>query len=314
MYLVTGGAGFIGSNIVRRLTAMNVPVRIIDDFSTGKRENLEGLTDVELIEGTLLDSVKLKQALTGVDYVIHQGAIPSVPRSIADPIGSNEANVTATLKLLDSASRAGIKRFVYAASSSAYGDTAVMPKVETMTANPLSPYAVSKYAGELYVKIFAEIYNLPAVSLRYFNIFGPYQDPGSEYAAVIPKFINLMLKGESPVIYGDGEQSRDFTHIDNAVEANLLACTSEKVGRGEVINVACGERITLNELVGSLNEILGTDIKPVYTSAVPGDVKHSLADISKANELLDYEVKVDFKEGLKRTVKWFKSISEGSSS
>ncbi len=306
MYLVTGGAGFIGSNIVRELVSRGENVRVLDDFSTGKKENLAGINDVEVIEGSLLDKGCLNEAVHGVEYILHQGAIPSVPRSVADPIRSNEANVTGTLALLDTAKELGLKRFVFAASSSAYGDTEELPKVEQMAAIPLSPYAVSKYTGELYVKVFADIYGLPAVSLRYFNIFGPYQDPASEYAAVIPKFIKSMLKGEAPVIYGDGEQSRDFTYIDNAVEANLLACLSGKVGRGEIINVACGERYSLNQMVEALNEVMGLAIEPVYTEARAGDVMHSLADIKKAREMLDYEVKIDFKEGLRRTVEWFK--------
>jgi len=307
MYLVTGGAGFIGSNIVRKLLEEGEKVRVLDDFSTGRRENLEGLSGFEVIEGSLTVPAVLDEALGGVDYVLHQAAIPSVPRSIADPLKSNEANVTGTLMLLDAAKRAGVKRLVFAASSSAYGDTEVLPKVEDMPAKPLSPYAVNKYAGELYAKVYADIYGLQTVCLRYFNIFGPYQDPASEYAAVIPKFILRMLKGEAPVIYGDGDQSRDFTYIDNAVEANLLACKSEKVGWGEVINVACGERYSLNELVAALNEILGTKIEPLYDEARPGDVKHSLAAIERARELLGYEVKVDFHEGLKRTVEWFRA-------
>jgi nucleoside-diphosphate-sugar epimerase len=307
MYLITGGAGFIGSNIVRQLVAQNRHVRVLDDFSSGKRKNLGDLKEIELVEGTLLDQTLVRQALDGAEYVLHQGAIPSVPRSVAEPLRSSEVNVRGTLNLLVAARDAGVKRFVFAASSSAYGDTEVLPKVESMPANPLSPYAVDKFAGELYVGVFSNIYSLPTVSLRYFNIFGPSQDPASDYAAVIPKFITRMLNGEAPVIYGDGEQSRDFTYIDNAVEANLLACQSEKVGRGEVINIACGQRYTLNELVRELNAILGTNIDPVYTDPQPGDVKHSLADISKAKELLGYEVKVDFKEGLKRTVEWFKN-------
>lgn len=306
MYLVTGGAGFIGSNIARQLVARGEKVRILDDFSTGKRENLFELDEAEITEGSLIDRGTVRNALKGARYVLHQAAIPSVPRSVADPLRSNEANVTGTLNLLIEAREAGVERFVFAASSSAYGDTAVLPKVESMPADPLSPYAVGKYTGELYVKVFAAIYDLPAVSLRYFNIFGPSQDPASEYAAVIPKFIQSMLQGKAPVIYGDGEQSRDFTYIDNAVEANLLACLSDKAGRGEVINVACGQRYNLNQLVGALNDLLGTSIEPVYTEAVAGDVKHSLADIGKAKELLGYEVKVSFIEGLRRTVDWFK--------
>ena len=307
MYLVTGGAGFIGSNIVRKLVERGEGVRVLDDFSTGRRENLAGLKEkVEIVEGSFIDREVAGRALKGVSFVLHQGAIPSVPRSVADPLSSNEANVTGTLNLLEGARAAGVKRFVYAASSSAYGDTEVLPKVESMPADPLSPYAVAKYSGELYAKVYAAIYGLPTVSLRYFNIFGPHQDPASEYAAVIPKFMISMLKKEAPVIYGDGEQSRDFTYIDNAVEANLLACQSGKVGRGEVINLACGKSFSLNELVRLLNEIMGTHIEPVYTDPRPGDVKHSLADIAKAGDLLGYEARVEFKEGLRSTVEWLR--------
>lgn len=306
MYLITGGAGFIGSNIVRHLVESNKKVRILDDFSTGKRDNLNGLDNLEVVEGSLTEIGDVKTALDGADFILHQGAIPSVPRSVADPIRSNEANVTGTINLLSAAKEVGVKKVVFAASSSAYGDTEVLPKVESMAGNPLSPYAVSKYAGELYAQVFSLIYELPTVSLRYFNIFGPYQDPASEYAAVIPKFIKKMLKGEQPIIYGDGEQSRDFTYIDNAVKANLLACHSEKVGKGEVINIACGERYSLNTLVEYLNEVMGTDIKPKYTVPRPGDVRHSQADIAKAKELIDYEVQVDLREGLRRTVDWYK--------
>lgn len=307
MYLITGGAGFIGSNIVRRLLADKERVRVLDNFSTGRRENLAGLSGFEIIEGSVTDPVVVREALSGIEYVLHQGAIPSVPRSIADPLASNETNINGTLNLLMAAKEAGVKRVVFAASSSAYGDTAILQKVETMPGDPLSPYAVGKYTGELYARVFANLYGLQTVSLRYFNIFGPHQDPASEYAAVIPKFILKMLNDEAPTIYGDGEQSRDFTYIDNAVEANLLACKSEKVGQGEVINVACGKRFSLNELVAALNEILGTTIVPIYTKAQPGDVKHSLAAIERARELLGYQVKVNFREGLKRTVEWFRA-------
>lgn len=307
MYMVTGGAGFIGSNIVRRLSAEGKKVRVFDDFSTGKRENLASLSDIEIMEGSLTDQAAVRRALDNVEFVLHQGAIPSVPRSIDDPIKSNEANVTGTLNLLAAARDAGVIRVVYAASSSAYGDTEVLPKEETMDAEPLSPYAVGKYTGELYARVYANIYGLETVSLRYFNIFGPRQDPASEYAAVIPKFILAMLDGKAPIIYGDGEQTRDFTYIDNAVEANLLACKSDKVGRGELINIACGERYSLNQLVEALNDILGTSITPVYSDSKPGDVKHSLADIERAKVLLGYQVKVDFKKGLERTVEWFRA-------
>jgi len=310
MYLVTGGAGFIGSNLARHLLEKSSKVRVLDDFSSGKSENLKGLDNLEVIEGSLLDTGILKRAIKGAEYILHQAAIPSVPRSVSAPLASNEANITGTLKLLEAAKTAGVRRFIFAASSSAYGDTAVLPKEETMPADPLSPYAVNKYTGELYARVYAKIFGLPTVSLRYFNIFGPYQDPASEYAAVIPKFILKMLKNEAPVIYGDGEQSRDFTYIENAVAANLLACRSEKVGEGEVINIACGESYTLNELVEALNEILGTNIQPLYTEPRPGDVRHSQAVIAKAERLLGYEIRVSFKEGLKRTVDWFKEYAK----
>lgn len=308
MYLITGGAGFIGSNIARSLIEKGRKVRVFDDFSTGKRENLAALDEVEIVEGSLTDISAVHEAFVGIKYILHQGAIPSVPRSIADPLQSNEVNITGTLNLLIAARDAGIKRVVFAASSSAYGDTAILPKVETMPANPLSPYAIGKYTGELYAKVFANIYGLETVSLRYFNIFGPRQDPASEYAAVIPKFIKAMLKGEAPTIYGDGEQSRDFTYIDNVVEANLLACMSTKVGKGEVINIACGERYSLNQLVDNLNNILGTSIKPVHEQAKLGDVKHSLADISKAQAMINYTAKVNFIDGLRKTVNWYKKM------
>jgi len=307
MYLVTGGAGFIGSNIARKLLERGEQVRLLDDFSTGKRENLRDLEGAEIIEGSLLDQACLQKALEGVAYILHQAAISSVPRSVKDPLSTNEANVTGTLNLLESAKQAKVKRFVNASSCAVYGNTEDLPVTERAGIDPLSPYAVSKYTGELYAKVFAHVYGLPTISLRYFNIFGPYQDPASEYAAVIPRFILRMLEGKEPVIYGDGEQSRDFTYIDNAVEANLLACTSNQVGSGEVINVACGENYSLNRLVELLNKIMGTKYKPVYSDPRPGDVRHSLADITKAQDLLGYKSKVSFKEGLKRTVEWFSS-------
>jgi nucleoside-diphosphate-sugar epimerase len=313
MYLVSGGAGFIGSNIVRRLVENGEKVRVLDDFSTGKRENLNNLEELgklELVEGSLTDLGAVREAVTGVQFIFHQAAIPSVPRSIAEPLISNAANITGTLNLLEAAREAGVKRVIYAASSSAYGDTTVLPKVESMAADPMSPYAVGKYTGELYARIYSTLHGIETVSLRYFNIFGPRQDPASEYAAVIPKFIQAMLRGEAPTIYGDGKQTRDFTYIDNAVEANLLACKSDQVGRGEVVNIACGERYSLNQLVGALNDILGTSISPVYSDPKPGDVKHSLADISRAKELLGYEVKVGFREGLEHTVEWFRQVLE----
>jgi nucleoside-diphosphate-sugar epimerase len=306
-YLVTGGAGFIGSNIAEELLRRGEKVRIIDNFSTGKIENIERfINDIELIEGDLRNIEDAKKAVNGIEYILHQAALPSVPRSVIDPILSNASNIDGTLNLLVAARDAGVKRVIIAASSSAYGDTEILPKVENMVPNPLSPYAVTKYVEELYGKVFSKVYGLETVSLRYFNVFGPRQDPNSQYAAVIPKFITKMLKSESPVIYGDGEQSRDFTYIDNVVEANILAATSEKVGHGEVINIACGKRISLNQLVQKLNEILGTDVRPIYDKPRVGDVKHSLASIEKAERLLGYHVKVSLDEGLRKVIEWYK--------
>lgn len=306
-FLITGGAGFIGSNIAEKLIERGERVRIIDNFSTGKYENIEGFKDkIELIEGDLKDINDVKTAVKGIDYVLHQAALPSVPRSVADPISSNANNIDGTLNLLVAAKEAGVKRVVIAASSSVYGDTEVLPKDEDMMPNPLSPYAVTKYVEELYGKVFYKVYGLETVSLRYFNVFGPKQDPNSQYAAVIPKFITKMLKGESPVIFGDGEQTRDFTYVDNVVKANILAALSKNVGHGEVINIACGERISLNQLVDKINKILGTDIKPLYDKPRLGDIRHSLASIEKAKKLLGYKVSVKFEEGLKKTINWYK--------
>lgn len=309
-FLITGGAGFIGSNIAEKLIERGERVRIIDNFSTGKYENIEEFKDkIELIEGDLKDINDVKTAVKGIDYILHQAALPSVPRSVADPISSNANNIDGTLNLLVVAKEAGVKRVVIAASSSVYGDTEVLPKNEDMMPNPLSPYAVTKYVEELYGKVFYKLYGLETVSLRYFNVFGPKQDPNSQYAAVIPKFITKMLKGESPVIFGDGEQTRDFTYVDNVVEANILAVLSKNVGHGEVINIACGERISLNQLVDKINKILGTNIKPLYDKPRKGDIRHSLASIEKAKKLLGYKVNVKFEEGLKKTIDWYKRHS-----
>jgi len=307
-YLVTGGVGFIGSHIVEELLKRGEEVRIIDNLSTGKIDNIKDfLSEVEFLEADLRDINKVREAVEGVDYILHQAAIPSVPRSIIDPISSNSANVDGTLNLLIAAKEAKIKRVVIASSSSVYGDSQILPKSEELTPNPLSPYAVTKLVEELYARVFYQIYRLETVSLRYFNVFGPRQDPTSQYAAVIPRFITRMLRGEPPVIFGDGEQSRDFTYVKNVVEANLLASISDKVGHGEVINIACGESITLNQLVDRIDEILGTNIKPIYTEPRPGDVRHSLASINRAKELLGYTVKVSFLDGLKETINWYKN-------
>lgn len=304
-YLVTGGAGFIGSNIVKELLERGEKVRVLDNFSTGKRENLlpfNGNPNLEVIEGDLRSFHIVRDAVRGCDYILHQGALPSVPRSIKDPITSNEVNINGTLHILEAAREFGIKRVVFASSSSVYGNSDTLPKVETMPVAPLSPYALTKYAGERYCQIFHELYRLETVALRYFNVFGPNQDPTSQYSAVIPKFIKLMKEGKQPIIYGDGTQSRDFTYVSNNVEANLLACTQPGIA-GEVFNIACGERYTLLELVEAINEILGTKIQPKFLPERPGDVKHSLAEISKAKTLLGFDVKVKFVDGLESLIK-----------
>lgn len=308
VYLVTGGAGFIGSHLVYHLVEQGHEVRILDNLSTGKRSNLPEKTDrLSFVEGDIRDSATLNQIMTGVDYVLHQAALPSVPRSIKDPLSTNDVNINGTLRVFLAAKETGVKRVVYAASSSVYGDTPVLPKVESMAPMPKSPYAVTKLAGELYGQVFYDVYGLETIGLRYFNVFGPRQDPSSQYSAVIPKFITALMRGEAPVIYGDGEQSRDFTYVANVVAANLLACTAPNAA-GKVFNIACGARTTLNELVNLLNALLGTSILPVHSKPRSGDVKHSLADISAAKEILGYMPQIDIREGLKRTVEWYKSV------
>lgn len=303
-FLVTGGAGFIGSHIVDRLIEDGHEVRVLDNLATGKMANIEhNLDKIEFMKESLTELDSVERSVQGVDYVLHQGAIPSVPRSVADPIGSNEAGITGTLNLLVAARDAGVKRLVYASSSSVYGNSPTLPKHEQMGTHPLSPYALTKLAGEHYLRIFTELFGLETVSLRYFNVFGPRQDPGSQYAAVIPKFITAMLRGERPVIYGDGLQSRDFTYVSNNVNANLLACTAAGVA-GQVFNIACGERFSLLDLVEAINGILGTSIEPILEDERPGDVKHSLADISRARDAMGFEPIVTFTEGLERLVRW----------
>jgi nucleoside-diphosphate-sugar epimerase len=306
-YLVTGGAGFIGSNIVKELLRQGQEVRVLDNFATGKRENILPLlknSKLTLIEGDLRSFHIARAAVKGVDYILHQGALPSVPRSINDPITSNDVNVLGTLNILEAAKEFGVKRVVCASSSSIYGNSETLPKVETMPVNPMSPYALTKYAQERYCQIFHQLYGLETVSLRYFNVFGPNQDPTSQYSAVIPKFIRLIQQEREPIIYGDGLQSRDFTFVENNVWANIQACTAEKAA-GEVINIACGERYTLLDLVRMINEIMGKNVEPRFEPERPGDVKHSLAGIEKARQLLGYEVRVDFKTGLERTIDFF---------
>jgi len=302
VYLVTGGAGFIGSHIAEELVEHGHKVRIVDNFLTGKRENIASFLDkIELIEGDIRDFSLCKRASDGVDFVLHQAALPSVSRSIEDPLMTNEINVKGTLNLLLASRDAGVKKFVFASSSSVYGDDPRLPKKEGEEGAPLSPYAISKLVGEMYCQVFSQIYSLSTVCLRYFNIFGPRQDPYSQYSAVIPNFINKMVKGESPTIFGDGEQSRDFTYVANVVEANKLAVEAEDVS-GEILNIACSERTTVNSLVIEINQILKKNIKAIYDKLRPGDVMHSYADISEAENVLKYKPLVSFTEGLKRTI------------
>ncbi len=305
--LVTGGGGFIGSHLVSRLLSEGHEVRVLDDFSTGRRENLENCREaIELHEADIRDLDAVRKAVEGVARIYHQAALPSVIRSVEDPLTTNAVNVQGTLHVLIAARDAGVGRVVYAASSSAYGDTPTLPKIETMPASPLSPYALQKYVAEQYCMLFTRLYGLETVVLRYFNVFGPRQDPTSHYSAVIPKFIARLGRGEAPTVYGDGEQSRDFTYVDNVVGANLLAAEIPEAV-GEVINVACGRRMTLNQLLEELRAIMGVSASAVYESPRPGDVRHSQADIGKARRLLGFEPAVDIREGLRRTVAFFGS-------
>ena len=306
--LVTGGAGFIGSHIASALAAAGARVRIIDDLSTGYRENIDEIGgDVDFIQGSVADEAALKRAIEGAELVFHEAAIPSVPRSVENPRQTHVASVDSTFSLLLAAKENNVRRIVYAASSSAYGDQPTLPKVETMLPEPLSPYAVAKLVGEHYCQVFTRVYGLETVSLRYFNVFGPRQDPSSQYSGVISRFISALLGGETPVIYGDGEQSRDFTYIGNVVDANLRAAESAKAV-GYVINVANGERISLNQLLKELQDLTGkTNVKADYQPTRAGDVKHSLADISRARDLLGYAPKTDLRQGLSLTIDWWKN-------
>src|SRR5689334_9092697 len=308
-YLITGVAGFIGSNIAHALMARGDEVRGIDDLSHGRQENLAGIAArFDFRHADITDDAAIQSACSGMDYVLHQAARGSVPRSMADPVGSNHANVVGTIKVLQAARAAGVKRVVFASSSSVYGDTPVLPKREDMACAPISPYAVSKYAGELYCQSFSRVLGLETVSLRYFNVFGPRQHPTSQYAAVIPKFIRAMLAGEQPTIFGDGRQSRDFTFIDNVVSANLLACTAsaENVS-GRVFNVAAGKSFSLLDLYSLLQQHTGFDKPALFAAPRAGDVRDSLADTSRGQAAMGYKTLVDFKDGLGRTVEWYRT-------
>ena len=311
-YLITGAAGFIGSSLVRALLERGDEVHGVDNFATGRRENLtEVLGRMDFREADILDLDAMRSACSGIDYVLHEAAIPSVPKSVIDPLGSNRANVDGTLNLLVAARDAKVKRVIYAASSSAYGDTPTLPKHEAMTPNPISPYAVAKLASELYMISFFRCYGLETVCLRYFNIFGPRQDPSSPYSGVLAKFSQQMLRGEQPTIFGDGETSRDFTYIDNAVSANLLACSAPAAEcAGRVFNCATGRRITLNETFTAMKKLTGYKGTVKYAPERSGDIKHSLADITLAQKHLGYKVLVNFEDGLERTVEWYKSQAQ----
>ena len=305
-FLVTGGAGFIGSNICNKLVSQGCFVRVIDNLLTGKKSNLAGIADkIEFIEADMGNADAARAAMKEIDVVLHEGALPSVPRSVDDPAATHRHCVDATFTLLMAARDAKIKRFVYAASSSAYGDTPILPKVETMPVNPLSPYAAAKLMCEYYCSVFYKVFGLETISLRYFNVFGPHQDPTSQYAAAIPAFVTSILKDTPPTIYGDGEQSRDFTYVDNVVEANLLAARAKQT-KGEVINIACGEAITVNAIIDMINKIVGKNVKPTYVPSRKGDVKHSLADITQAKKLIGFKPVVSFKDGLKKAIEWYR--------
>jgi len=307
VYVVTGGGGFIGSHIVEELLRRKQTVRVIDNFSTGRRENIKAFEgNIELVEQDIASTPDLARHLRGADYVIHQAAIPSVPKSIIQPVPSHHANVTGTFNLLLAARDAGVKRVVYASSSSLYGDSITLPKHEGMMPNPLSPYGAQKLFGEMYCQVFTRTYGLETASLRYFNVFGPRQDPSSQYSGVLSLFITAVLRGQQPTIYGDGLQSRDFTYVKNVVDANLLACTAPGIA-GEAFNVACGDRITVNSTLQLINKIAGSDINPIYADPRPGDIKHSQADIRKAQSKLGYNPEVNFEEGLRRTIDWYRA-------
>lgn len=310
--LVTGGAGFIGSHLVEGLLARGYKVRVLDNFATGRRDNLKAvLTRIELVEGSVTNLTTARSVMRGVDLVFHQAALPSVPRSVKNPLESNAVNITGTLNILLAARDAGVQRVVYAASSSAYGDQPTLPKVETMTPEPLSPYAIAKLAGEMYARAFTNLYGLSTVSLRYFNVFGPRQDPTTQYAGVLAKFCTCAINGLPYPVHGDGEQSRDFTYVTNVVEANILAARAPLDG-GPVINIACGERTTLNQIIQILNELIGQNLPAHYGPPRAGDVRHSQADITRARQWLGYTPTLDLREGLRRTLEWYRACQSES--
>ena len=310
-FLVTGGAGFVGSNIVEELLSRGESVRVLDNFSTGRRENIAAFADkIDLHEASLTELDDCRAACDGIDYILHQGAIPSVPRSVDDPISSHHANITGIVNLLEAMREKKCKRLVYAASSSAYGNQMASPKVETMLPGPLSPYAVTKLCGEYYCQAYSQCFGMETLGLRYFNVFGPRQNPTSQYSAVIPKFITAILNDEPPMVNGDGGQTRDFTYVANNIEGNILAATRDGIdARGQVMNLACGDEISLLDLIDAINEITGKKVEPVFCPDRAGDVRNSCADISRARELLGFEPLVDFREGLRRTVEWYKGKS-----
>ncbi len=308
-FLVTGGAGFIGSNIVEKLLILGHQVKVLDNFSTGKRENLKVfIDDIEIVEGDVRSYHTVMRAVKGVEIILHQAALPSVPRSINDPITTDEVNIQGTLNILEAAREFDVNRVVYASSSSVYGDNPVLPKHEQMNVNPLSPYAVSKLAGEKYCQVFSRIYGLETISLRYFNVFGPKQDPASQYSAVIPKFITAIMKDKQPVIFGDGTQTRDFTFVENVVDANIKAAFAV-CDSGLVMNCACNEQIILNDVINIINRELGKNIEPIYKDPRPGDIKHSFADITLIKEKIGYNPIVSFENGLRKTIKKYMDVS-----
>jgi len=308
-YLVSGGAGFIGSHLIEELAKRGEVVRVLDNFLTGKKENIAHLLDrVELIKGDIRDLEVCRRAVRGMDFVLHQAALTSVPRSIEDPLLANEVNIRGTLNLLLASKEAKVKKLIFASSSSVYGGDPLFPKKEGKEGKPLSPYAASKRVGEMYCQVFSQIYGLSTVILRYFNIFGPRQDPLSQYAAAIPIFITRMISGKRPTIFGDGEQSRDFTYVANVVQANILAVKAKDIS-GEIFNIACGKKTTINSLAAKINKLLKKKIAPIYADPRPGDIRHSFADITKAKKMLNYEPKVSFEQGLRKTILWLSDVS-----